>query len=129
MRNRRFAQLAANEFRVVWPGRAEWWRSVRWVLMVFTFLVALTLIGSFVSYERVVSDGHPWLPTRRCPGCFLCGMTRSFCAMSSGRWQQASEWNHGGPVLYTFFWLWLSLSGVYGFSNLRKCLNSSEIQT
>jgi Protein of unknown function (DUF2752) len=99
-----------DRFRLVLPGAAEWWKSLRWVLLVFTFLIALTLIGSFVSYERVVREGHPWLSSRHCPGCLLCGMTKSFCAMSSGQWQQASEWNRSGPAVYMFFWLWLFLS-------------------
>jgi len=95
------------------PSAADWWQSLRWVLLVFTCLVALTLIGSFVSYERVVRSGHPWLLNRHCSGCFLCGMTRSFCAMSSGHWQQACEWNRGGPLLYSIFWAWLFLSAVH----------------
>jgi hypothetical protein len=32
--------------------------------------------------------------------------------MSSGEWRQAWQWNRGGPVLYTFFWLWLLASGT-----------------
>lgn len=32
--------------------------------------------------------------------------------MSSGRWQQAFEWNKAGPPLYGFFWLWV----LTGFS-------------
>ena len=95
------------------PSATDWWRSIRWVLLVFTLSVSLTLVGSFVPYERVVSAGHPWLPSRHCPGCLFCGMTRSFCAMSSGNWEQASEWNKGGPALYAFFWLWLLAVVLY----------------
>ena len=95
------------------PSAADWWQSLRWVLLVFTLLVGLTLLGSFVSYERVVSVGHPWLPSYRCPGCLFCGMTRSFCAMSNGHWHQASEWNRGGPALYAFFWVWLFVVLAY----------------
>jgi len=95
------------------PAAADWWHSIRPVLLVFTCLVSVTLLGSFVSYERVVVVGHPWLPLHRCPGCLFCGMTRSFCAMSNGRWEQASEWNKGGPALYAFFWLWLLLAIAY----------------
>lgn len=127
MRDLRFAHLDAKGARLVLPSAEDWWRSMRWVLLTFTFVIALTLVGSFVSYERVVSRGHPWLPARPCPGCFLCGMTRSFCAMSSGRWQQAMEWNHGGPVLYTLAWLWLMLSCAYGVFSVQKYLNNSEI--
>jgi hypothetical protein len=33
--------------------------------------------------------------------------------MSSGRWQQAFEWNKAGPPLYGFFWLWVLLGFTY----------------
>jgi hypothetical protein len=95
------------------PSAAEWWQSIRWVLFVFTFMVGLTLAGSFISYQRVLTTGHPWLPAHHCPGCLFCGMTRSFCAMSNGSWEQAWQWNKGGPALYTFFWLWLLAAFVY----------------
>lgn len=95
------------------PTKTEWWFSFRWVFGVFTALVALAILGSFFSYEAVVVQGHPWLPTHQCPGCPFCGMTRSFCAMSSGRWQQAFEWNKGGPPLYGFFWVWLLMGFTY----------------
>jgi hypothetical protein len=90
-----------------WPSTEEWGQALRWVLLAFTAVVALTLAGSFVPYERVLAEGHPWLPRRQCPGCVLCGMTRSFCAMSAGRWGEALGWNRGGPALYAFGWLWL----------------------
>jgi hypothetical protein len=93
------------------PDAMEWWQSLRWVLLVFTVLVGIMLAGSFVSYERVLNSGHPWLPKRQCPGCLFCGMTRSFCAMSNGNWDQALQWNRGGPALYTLFWIWM-LAGV-----------------
>lgn len=100
---------AGNYF--VMPSAAEWWKSSRYVLLIFTILIALALAGSFISYEQVIARGHPWLPARQCPGCPFCGMTRSFCAMSSGRWEDALKWNRGGPTLYAIFWLWL-LSGM-----------------
>jgi hypothetical protein len=92
-----------------WPGVREWWEAIRWVLLVFTLIVMATMLGSFSPYERVVAEGHPWLPSIHCPGCPLCGMTRSFCAMSAGRWRDAVAWNRGGPFLYSAGWLWLSL--------------------
>jgi hypothetical protein len=95
------------------PTLMEWWQSVRYVLLIITIAIALALAGSFVSYEQV-ANGHPWLPSRPCPGCPFCGMTRSFCAMSSGRWQEALTWNRGGPVLYVAAWLWLSASTLIG---------------
>jgi hypothetical protein len=104
----------------VWPSRRDWWEAIRWVLVVFTLLVALTLIGSFVSYQEVVAHGHPWLPHRVCPGCPLCGMTRSFCAMSSGRFAEAMHWNRGGPGLYISYWLWLLSAS---FTGLRMVAN------
>ena len=105
---------------VILPSAADWWQSFRWVLLVFTFLVGLTLVGSFVSYQTVITAGHPWLPSFHCPGCLFCGMTTSFCAMSNGYWQQAHDWNRGGPPLYAFFWLWfLTALGYLSFSTRR----------
>lgn len=109
-----------KEQSFVMPTAIEWWQSLRWVLLVFTLLVCLTLVGSFISYEQVVAHGHPWLPAKQCPGCPLCGMTRSFCAMSSGRWQEAEAWNRGGPVLYVAGWLWLSASTLIVLQLARK---------
>jgi hypothetical protein len=114
---RLYLKLVGPAFVFRMPSAVDWWQSVRWVLLVFTLLAGLALLGSFVSYERVMSAGHPWLPSHRCPGCLFCGMTRSFCAMSNGRWEQASEWNRGGPALYAFFWIWLiSVLGYLGLS-------------
>jgi Protein of unknown function (DUF2752) len=112
----------AGAFVWTMPSAAEWWQSLRWVLLVFTLLVGLSLLGSFVSYERVVSVGHPWLPSYRCPGCLFCGMTRSFCAMSNGYWEQANEWNRGGPPLYAFFWVWLFAALAYLSCSIRSSL-------
>jgi Protein of unknown function (DUF2752) len=100
-------------FGLLLPSAAEWWQSLRWVLIVFTVLIGLALSGSFVSYQGVLTNGHPWLPRHYCPGCPFCGMTRSFCAMSSGEWRQAWQWNRGGPALYTLFWIWIVAAFVY----------------
>ncbi len=106
----------------VWPDRHEWWAALRWVYLTFTILIVLTLAGSFVSYERVVTQGHPWLPAKRDHApCAFCGMTRSFCAMSAGRRQDAQQWNRGGPVLYAFGWAWLFGTGLFlGGKLLRR---------
>lgn len=89
------------------PSTAEWWQALRWVILIFSFLVLLTMLGSFVPYERVVQDGHPWIPKFVCSGCVFCGMTRSFCAMSAGYWNEAVRWNPGGPILYIVGWGWI----------------------
>lgn len=96
---------------VIWPTRAEWRQALRPVYWTFTALVILTLAGSFFPYRHVVQRGHPWLPAKRCSGCPMCGMTRSFCALSAGRWAEAVRWNPGGPMLYTAGWLWLLGTG------------------
>jgi hypothetical protein len=108
------ATLATTKTRkFVWPTRAEWKQALLWPYVVFTLLIALTLAGSFAPYERVLASGHPWLPAKKDhPPCVMCGMTRSFCAMSAGRVKEANEWNRGGPALYTFGWLWLAGSFV-----------------
>lgn len=102
--------LQATNF--VSPGAGDWRLALRILLIVFTVLIALALAGSFVSYEQVLRDGHPWLPSYHCPGCIFCGMTRSFCALTSGHWREAWEWNRGGPFLYVGGWLWLLGTGI-----------------
>jgi hypothetical protein len=102
-----------------WPSACEWWQALCWVYLTFTFLIVLTMAGSFVSYERVITNGHPWLPNIYCKGCMFCGMTRSFCAMSNGLWQEAAHWNRGGPVLYVGGWLWL-ISGAAIFIKVAR---------
>lgn len=99
------------------PTAREWWAAIRWVLLVFTLLIVLSMAGSFVPYERVVAQGHPWLPNIHCAGCPFCGMTRSFCAMSAGLWQDAIRWNSAGPFLYAIGWIWLFafLIWMFGF--------------
>lgn len=102
------------------PTAREWWTAIRWVLLVFTGLILLTMAGSFVSYETVVAQGHPWLPSIHCTGCSFCGMTRSFCAMSAGLWQDAFRWNSAGPFLYTIGWIWLFGFFVWIFGFIKK---------
>lgn len=109
---------------LVWPTAGEWWGALRWVLLTFTLLVALSLAGSFFSYERVVAEGHPWLPSFHCAGCPLCGMTRAFCALSSGRLGEALSWNRGAPALYAAFWLWAALALAYVFGAARRRLSA-----
>ena len=106
----------------VWPSAKEWWEALRWVLLTFTLLVALSIAGSFFSYERVLAEGHPWLPHFHCTGCPLCGMTRAFCALSAGRWQDGVRWNRGAPALYLGFWLWLLAASAYLARLLRRKL-------
>ncbi len=103
----------------VWPSASEWWQALRWVLLTFTLLTVLSIAGSFAPYERVVAEGHPWLPRFHCAGCPLCGMTRAFCALSGGRWRDALRWNRGAPALYAGFWLWLFVASSYFFRALR----------
>jgi Protein of unknown function (DUF2752) len=106
--------------RFVWPSAAEWWYALRWVLLTFTLLVALSLAGSFYSYERVVAQGHPWLPHFHCSGCPLCGMTRAFCALSGGRLADAACLNRAAPALYALFWLWLAAAITYFLTAARR---------
>ncbi len=95
------------------PTAREWWQALRWVLLFFTAIVALTMAGSFFTLDTVVTQGHPWLPLKTCTGCPFCGMTRSFCAMSAGLWSEAFKFNAAGPFLYLFGWVWLASFGVY----------------
>lgn len=97
----------------VLPSAEEWWGALRWVLLTFTLLVVLSLAGSFFPYERVVAEGHPWLPRFHCAGCPLCGMTRAFCALSAGRFDEALSWNRAAPTLYALFWLWTACALAY----------------
>jgi len=102
------------------PSVAEWWAAVRWVILVFSFVVLLTMLGSFVPYEGVVKSGHPWIPKFTCPGCVFCGMTRSFCAMSAGYWNEAVRWNRGGPILYIIGWGWTISFLVFSIRQLNN---------
>ncbi len=109
-------------------NRADVYCALRWIGLVATLVVALTMAGSFVSYERVVADGHPWLPRKVCDGCRLCGMTRSFCAMSEGRFQTAYAHNAGGPVLWVGGWVWLAVTAVTcGRRRLRNQLRNGGL--
>jgi hypothetical protein len=117
---------ASQTRRFVWPSWAEWWVALRWVLLTFTLLVALSLAGSFYSYERVVLEGHPWLPHFHCAGCPLCGMTRAFCALSAGRFREAVSWNRGAPALYALFWLWLCAALRRLFAKARRILSGRD---
>lgn len=107
-----YAEAPARSPAAGWPSAREWWSALRWVALVYTLLVALALAGSFFPYERVVAEGHPWLPDFHCAGCPLCGMTRAFCALSAGRWREAAGWNRGAPALYAGFWLWLAAAAL-----------------
>jgi hypothetical protein len=118
----RDAEQISDARLFVWPSAAEWWDALRWVCLTFTLLVALSLAGSFFPYERVVAEGHPWLPHFHCAGCPLCGMTRAFCALSAGRMRDALSWNHGAPALYALFWLWTVAAAVYFARTLRARL-------
>lgn len=110
-----------------WPSWSEWWSALRWIAAVLAAIVALTLAGSFVDYGAVVDTGrHPWLPPSHCKGCFLCGMTRSFCAMSSGRVSEALAWNRAGPLLYGGFWLYLAAAVAYGVNLVRRMRSTSR---
>lgn len=104
----------------VWPSKAEWWQAIRYVLLVVTVIIMVTMMGSLISYERVIAEGHPWLPRIQCPGCPLCGMTRSFCAMSAGRVTEAWRLNRGGPALYSFGWIWLAGAVLLFVQKIRK---------
>jgi len=105
----------------LWPSWSEWWSALRWLALIVAVMVALTLAGSFADYGAVVESGqHPWLPPSHCKGCFMCGMTRSFCAMSSGRLSEALAWNRAGPALYAGFWLYLAGAVGYGLNLIRR---------
>ncbi len=89
-------------------------------------LIALLITGtgSVIAVSLAVSpesieSGQVQL-TEPCPAlvsgepCWSCGMTRSFTAMSRGRFATAYAYNHGGPWLYalnllallSLSWLW-----------------------
>ncbi|MGH9844714.1 MAG: DUF2752 domain-containing protein [Blastocatellia bacterium] len=99
----------------------DWRNAFCWMLLSLTILIAFAIFCSFANYQEVVTNGHPWLPHIYCKGCKFCGMTRSFCAMSNGHWQEAARWNRGGPVLYVGGWLWLLGSASVA---VRIALNS-----
>lgn len=122
------AAPAPASIRAVWPPWRQWWQALRWIAATLAAVVALTLAGSFADYHDVVDRGaHPWLPSRKCTGCFLCGMTRSFCAMSDARWAEAHAWNRAGPFLYAGFWLYLAAAlGLSARALLTRRLHPSD---
>ncbi|HVF44289.1 MAG TPA: DUF2752 domain-containing protein [Pyrinomonadaceae bacterium] len=126
---RQTSERLSRERAFVWPSAAEWWGALRWVLLTFTLLVALSLAGSFFPYERVVAEGHPWLPRFHCAGCPLCGMTRAFCALTAGRFGEALRWNRGAPALYSLFWLWLGIALTYVFKAARRRMEGLTTET
>lgn len=119
-----------NKSSFAWPSMRDWWAALRYVFLVFTVLVAITMAGSFFGYERVAAKGHPWLPQKQCSGCGFCGMTRSFSAMSEGRWRLAHLLNRGGPILYGLGWLWLvSAGGVFARTQRSRRQNKRKGMT
>jgi len=51
--------------------------------------------------------GYKW--PHRCPlyeivgiKCALCGLTRSFCSLAHGDWQQSLEFHVLGPIIFAF---------------------------
>ncbi len=93
--------------------------ALRWPLLCACLGIAAALAGSFVPYERVAAEGHPWLPRYQCPGCALCGMTRSFCALSAGRPEAAARHNPLGPPAYAGFWAWTLIVTPLTLRSLR----------
>lgn len=91
----------------------QWWFSLRWVVVTLSLMLAVALAGSFIPYESVIANGHPWLPQKICSGCAFCGMTRSFCAMSAGRWGEATDWNPLGPLFYGLSWVWVATCLIF----------------
>jgi hypothetical protein len=100
--------------------------ALRWPLITLTVLIAFALAGTFVTYDFVVSHGHPWLPPKTCMGCALCGMTRAFCAMSASRWSEAADWNPLGPAAYCVFWSWLAIAIFIATQGMIKSLQQRD---
>lgn len=107
------------------------YQSIRLELRVVTFIISIvTTIVIFTSFVisledleqgNVVLIPHYLSQTSKHESCFLCGMTRSFIAMSAGNFAQAKRYNKFGPSLYGLFWitsLWgitLSLKSLFGY--------------
>ena len=73
--------------------------------LVVSSVIFLILISPFVLGPDRVAILAPVCQSRTRNGtpCFFCGMTTSFLAISSGRFQDAAQANHGGIPLYVLF--------------------------
>lgn len=60
------------------------------------------VLGAAFAYEPWCRDGPIVCQVRRLTGlaCPSCGLTRSFCAMSHGRFVEAFAWHPLGPGLF-----------------------------
>ena len=94
--------------------------ELRIVIFIISIVTTIVIFTSFViSLEdleqgNVVLIPHYLSQTSKHESCFLCGMTRSFIAMSAGNFAQAKRYNKSGPLLYGLFWI-TSLWGIIPF--------------
>jgi hypothetical protein len=73
-------------------------------------LCAVILVFSLLLDEEeglLYLFGYKW--PHRCPlyetvgiNCALCGLTRSFCSLAHGNWQQSIKFHVLGPIIFTF---------------------------
>lgn len=92
--------------------------EIRYVLIVTGLITGLVLILSF--FDSLSMNLSPVCISILNDGveCSLCGMTRSFVAISNFDFSSAWTLNKGGIILYTLF----LINTVYAFAQLRTGL-------
>jgi hypothetical protein len=105
-------------------------RATRIVARIFGLWYAALLAVSFTVTPAELETGQAgrllaWgLHLEPDHACFMCGLTRSFAAMSHGDWARALEYNAGGPALYVTMlalavWAMISTANAARVSALR----------
>lgn len=80
-------------------------RPLRWAgQIVGTWYALLLGVSAMLSPSGLESGQYSFWPLQIVLGadheCFMCGLTRSFAAMSHGQWAVAADYNAAGPALY-----------------------------
>ena len=111
------------------------YQSIRFELRVVALIISMITtivicISFFVSSEDLENGNTVLIPhrlsqTAKHESCFLCGMTRSFAALSAGNVAQAKRYNKFSPLLYGMFWL----ASLLGIAISLKSLFGYFIQT
>ncbi len=100
------------------------------VWTMITFILMLILLLPFAASKQTVLAISPTCVSiiknhRECP---MCGMTRSFIAISNGHFSRANQFNRGSIILYGIFLLDIIIYGIYSIrfiTNKKKTSNAT----
>ena len=89
------------------PGH-ELRAALRWTFASLAPIALLVLALSFAFEPEAIAAGAPWkligLQAPTCPGCWMCGMSRAFSAVSHGQVGAALESHPGVLVVWPLVW-------------------------